>query len=55
MYDVNKLYCTCTCTVRPLYRYNRTLYVNLPVETITQHMQWEVAISNVYEAPLEVV
>jgi hypothetical protein len=52
MYGVNKSYCK--CTVRPLYRY-RIRYVSLPEETITQHMQWEVVISNVYVAPLVVV
>jgi len=40
--------------VRPLYRY-RIRYVSLLEETITQHMQWEVVISNVYVAPLVVV
>lgn len=39
-------------TLRPLYRIR---YVSLPAEAITQHMQWGVAISNEYVAPLEVV
>jgi hypothetical protein len=40
-------------TVRTHYRIR---YLSLPVEAIiTQHMQGGVAISNEYEAPLEVV